>query len=338
MKEGRLPKTEFRMPLSRLESLPVELLQSIFLYSFNVGLPLASPYIALALSIQHVYTKLVLMAFSGIGLDFEDAPLHPDLTGASLQTTVMSRRWFNLDLMRRCQVIFAEEMLERERSNPAWETISVESTEGSWGSQGFHQTSKRTYMLRRDYSYKQIEIHPGALETLVCVRGTYPSTLYRFPLCMARSWAEQAETVLLPEKLLHGPWTDEKLDLLEMLCRAGATVDWVNTSAGEIADQGLKDAIMEGNLRAVKLLTRASPTRDAEIERQNVRVRIDTRHVRLAVLEAGCDLDIVEALVNHPRSTIDQNDEQIVAWAVKHRETKGRMVLGILDKKLLRRC
>lgn len=341
MKEGRLPKPDSKMSLSRLESLPVELLQSIFLCSLNVHLPLASPYLALALSNEHVYTRLILLAFSGTQRDGE-ALLYPDLTSASLQTAIMSRRWFRLDLMRRCQVLFATDILERERSNSAWEIISDETEKISLQDNRDGLISKRSYRLQRDHLSKRVAISQMTTNTLVNVVEKRSTAIYDFPLCISHAWVERSEHVLLPEKLLHGPWNDEKLDLLEMLCMAGATVDWVNTSAGEIAEQGLNDAIMEENRRAVNLLIRG-PTSDLswkpryiywEIERKNVRVRINTRHVRLAVLEAGCNLDIVEELLQHPDSTVDLNDRQIVSWAVKHNaegDIRGKQLLNRLD-------
>ncbi len=332
MKEGRLPEAEFKMPLSRLESLPVELLQSIFLYSPNIHLPLASPYLARALSSEHLYSRLILLAFSAIIRTHEELVLHPDLTSASLQTAIMSRRWFNSDLMRRCQVIFAKEILETEQSNSTWEVISDKTTEVS-NINSVHQTSRRTFQLRRDHLSKQIDVFQGDFGTSVHIVGVASPKFYRFPLCQTAAWVAQSEHVLIPETSLHGPWTKEKLDLLEMLCSAGATVDWINTSAGEIAEQGLKDAIMEGSMRAVKLLTKEPTCISREIERKNIGVKIDTRHVRLAVLEAGCDVDIVQALVQHPKSTIDLDDREIVAWAIRD-QWKGSMKGGWLLNKI----
>lgn len=332
MKEGRLPEAEFKMPLSRLESLPVELLQSIFLYSPNIHLPLASPYLARALSSEHLYSRLILLAFSAIIRTREELVLHPDLTSASLQTAIMSRRWFNSDLMRRCQVIFAKEILETEQANSTWEVISDKTTE-VFNVNSVHQTSRRTFQLRRDSLSKQIDVFQGDSGTSVHIVGVASPKFYQFPLCQTAAWWAQSEHVLIPEKSLHGPWTKEKLDLLEMLCSAGATVDWINTSAGEIAEQGLKDAIMEGSLRAVKLLTKEPTYIPRGIDRKNIGVKIDTRHVRLAVLEAGCDVDIVQALVQHPKSTIDLDDREIVAWAIRD-QWKGSMKGGWLLNKI----
>ena len=58
----------------------------------------------------------------------------------------------------------------------------------------------------------------------------------------------------IPEKLLRGPWTDEKCDFLEVLIRGNAEVDRVNSTSGEVAEQGLWEAIEEHNARAVKAL------------------------------------------------------------------------------------
>lgn len=49
--------------LSNLESLPVELIEKIFLYSLNVDLPRASPRLATAVSNEQVYRLFILLAF-----------------------------------------------------------------------------------------------------------------------------------------------------------------------------------------------------------------------------------------------------------------------------------
>ncbi|KAL4781339.1 hypothetical protein BJX76DRAFT_19429 [Aspergillus varians] len=52
-----------RKSLSRLESLPVELIEKIFLYSLNVNLPRCSRPISAAISSERVYRVLTLLAF-----------------------------------------------------------------------------------------------------------------------------------------------------------------------------------------------------------------------------------------------------------------------------------
>ena len=56
-------KHEKERQLSTIESLPVELIEKIFLHSLNVNLALASPYLASALSSERIYRLLILLAF-----------------------------------------------------------------------------------------------------------------------------------------------------------------------------------------------------------------------------------------------------------------------------------
>ncbi|KAL9136665.1 MAG: hypothetical protein Q9175_002132 [Cornicularia normoerica] len=170
----------------------------------------------------------------------------------------------------------------------------------------------------------------------------------------------------VPEKLLHGPWTTEKCDFLEMVIRGNATVDWVGTTSGEIAEQGLMQALREGNARATRLLvTRAgsgdpqglcglpcSPdSRDIEKVDSGPWPREDlfqasagglrgvgvvprTKHLRTAVLEAGCQQDVVEALLMAEDKNIDVEDRVVLDWAVEKRvlnDERGPWLLSMLS-------
>lgn len=57
------PSPKPRKRLSRLESLPVELIEEIFLYSLNINLPRCSHLIAAAVSSERIYRALLLLAF-----------------------------------------------------------------------------------------------------------------------------------------------------------------------------------------------------------------------------------------------------------------------------------
>ncbi|KAJ5092433.1 hypothetical protein NUU61_007303 [Penicillium alfredii] len=70
----REPVSRPRTPplsLSMLETLPVEVIEQIFLYALNLNLPRASPSLAAALSAEHIYRVLILLAF------WDDPPSHP---------------------------------------------------------------------------------------------------------------------------------------------------------------------------------------------------------------------------------------------------------------------
>lgn len=57
--------------LSLLEALPVEIIEHIFLYSLNLNFPRASPFLSRALSGEHIYRALILLAF------WDDPPSYP---------------------------------------------------------------------------------------------------------------------------------------------------------------------------------------------------------------------------------------------------------------------
>ncbi|KAJ6150323.1 hypothetical protein N7471_001522 [Penicillium samsonianum] len=49
--------------ISLLEALPVEIIEQIFLHSLNLNFPRASPFLSRALSGEHIYRALILLAF-----------------------------------------------------------------------------------------------------------------------------------------------------------------------------------------------------------------------------------------------------------------------------------
>ncbi|KAI9880977.1 MAG: hypothetical protein M1830_009471 [Pleopsidium flavum] len=333
--------------ISPLESLPVELLQSIFLFSLNLQLPLTSSSLNVALSSEHVYTELVSLVLSGVktleGLGF----LYPEISTVSLRTTLMSLRWFTLDLVKKSQARFVQQIVDRERRDNSRPIVKIETRDywlrGPFEDDGIlsmseviqyeHNRSKsiRTYQGCTIQCVDILEQEPfpnGQILSILEMRST--SRMYRLPHCIVGYVSPAIKPSLIPEKLLHGPWTKEKVELLELLCQAGAAVDWVNTSAGEVAERGLEEAIMEGNLRALRLLMHGS----SGANYYGINVRIDTRHLRMAVMEAGCRQEIVEALAYDRDNGIDFSDEKVMAWAFKAQadgNEKGSWVLSLLD-------
>jgi predicted DNA-binding transcriptional regulator AlpA len=88
----------------------------------------------------------------------------------------------------------------------------------------------------------------------------------------------------LPVKLLHGPWTREKIEFLRfLLWVTGMTVDWADDGVREVVQQGRREAMLERNLEAVELFN--------HVRRMGRAPSLDT--IRFAVLEAGCDRSIV---------------------------------------------
>lgn len=356
LEDGRAPRRKSKKQLSLLESLPVELLQSIFLYSLNLQLALTSPYIAAALSNEYVYTELILVAFAGVCTRAPEGagdarliyePLHPQLSSAAVQTTIMSRRWFTLKLVRKCEAIFAQQIVQTERNNDSRQIVKTEANGGHLPSDDpqlplvddtihYADGTSKTISTVHDFSGQQVQVYTeDPSSEFESQRSLTNWWTYVLPNCKANSWRDENAHVRIPEKLLHGPWSEEKMDLLDLLCWAGATVDWVNTSAGEVAERGLEQAILERNTRAISLLVHA-PIEDYP-PRGCVGVTVSMRHMCLAIVKAGNRQDIINALICHPRREWDQDDVEFIRRAFKARskgDKEGQHIVNMLTRSL----
>ena len=127
----------------------------------------------------------------------------------------------------------------------------------------------------------------------------------------------------IPDKLLHGPWSDERCEFLELLLRGGASVDWVGSTSGEVANDGLLQALDERNAWAVGILLLGRHPRTRNLDHfyryipalNGVGVTATTEHLRIAVLQRGCPKDVVTLLMEASKSTIDPSDPVVNQWA-----------------------
>lgn len=114
-------------PRSRLESLPVEILQTIFLYSLEINLPRASSHLSRTLSNPLLYTWLIRLAFSSANKgsqhgfftsEFLPPPLNfwdlPWDQRQHLQTVLLTCRWCTLEFMRKCQREYVEHAIRQK--------------------------------------------------------------------------------------------------------------------------------------------------------------------------------------------------------------------------------
>lgn len=77
--------------------------------------------------------------------------------------------------------------------------------------------------------------------------------LYAFPEELNGLLHVHAETQI-PESILNGPWTLEMEEHLHYLVRARASIDWINSTAGEIAEEVMKLAVNTRNTTVQFLL------------------------------------------------------------------------------------
>lgn len=106
----------------------------------------------------------------------------------------------------------------------------------------------------------------------------------------------------IPEKLLHAPWTKDKTSLLYVLVSMNGEIDWEGSMAGETAKLGIMTAITEGNERAVAALS---------VLLGVVRV-ISTEMLRHAVVECGCNLNILRHLLFNAQILYNESSKELL--------------------------
>ena len=121
-----------------------------------------------------------------------------------------------------------------------------------------------------------------------------------------------------PSKLLRAPWDDEKIDFLRDLRGFGAKINLDDSYDGEIADEALSDAILSKNIKVVRLLSfhdvALRPLRDGgwmqnnpafqdqddqqqEFRLAHLSFQARSKHVKLAVMQGGCDPAMVATVL-----------------------------------------
>jgi hypothetical protein len=138
-----------------------------------------------------------------------------------------------------------------------------------------------------------------------------------------------AEGFFVPEKLLHGPWTSDKAALLYVLVSLNGEIDWKGSLSGETAKSGMREAIRAGNERAVASLAVLLGVPKA----------ITTEMLRFAVVECGCEVNILRHLLYNAqvlagdtsKDVLDFHDPRLWAWAEAHKE-KGEVLKDMLRK------
>lgn len=170
-------------------------------------------------------------------------------------------------------------------------------------------------------------------DTGVKVPGAnYFDGLWPFKFTMIK-YLSFAEGFHIPEKLLHGPWTEDKAALLYVLVSLNGKIDWYGSLAGEAAKEGLKDAVMERNERVVAALSVLL----------GVDANITTNMLLHAVIQGGCDFNIIRHILfnaqilydDAPKDVLDFYDAALWSWADSPegiKEGKGELLKDMLKR------
>ncbi|KAL9613109.1 MAG: hypothetical protein Q9167_002326 [Letrouitia subvulpina] len=342
-----------------LQTLPVEILQSIFLLSWNLDFARASPRFAAAFASPHIKNEVLHMAFPTLRDPACAEKLiaeYPDDGLSELQSAVLRLKWVTFDVMR-------EELLKSQTAYLTSQCQGCSMTEidddgddraGNGKLIQPHESSIRNFFERiqkqRIYT-KDVKLQcREGLEKMIHF-DNYAGMIWEEPLGEHKQRSEPrclrplqcGQRCTIPEKLLHGPWSDAKCDFLEFINWHGANVNSYNTSNGEVAEAGLFDAIREGNHRAVEILLNLSeiPTNYSSTDNSNCICEIcagrcffiTTRHIKAAILQGGCDMDIVHCLLDYAGRLAYwiYEDEEVNHWAIKEKVAGNRKGADLLN-------
>ncbi|KAJ5092431.1 hypothetical protein NUU61_007301 [Penicillium alfredii] len=233
-------------PSSRIESLPVEILQLIFLYSLEVNFPRASPRLGHALSNQLLYTWLVRLVFSSTNPGSREGFFTPDFLPPPLdfwalewqqrqhlQTTLLACRWCTLPLLRRCQREYIAHAIRRKCAGlvfhpddqaaladlrPHFKNLSEcdRAADGHRGKgdliiparldEGCPRSSSRSVDRKL-----AIWFHFGAVQIREPHEVYYENDLFRLPCSVVIGPGR------IPDKVLRAPWSPEQFEFLQLL-------------------------------------------------------------------------------------------------------------------------
>ncbi|OQD75719.1 hypothetical protein PENDEC_c006G07097 [Penicillium decumbens] len=228
-------------PCSRLESLPAEILQLIFLYSLEINLARASPYLSRALSHPLLYTWLVRLAFSSTNPgsregfftpDFLPPPLDfwalPWQQRQHLQTAILACRWCTLPFFRQCQREYVEHTIRRKCANltfspddqarlahldPYFSNLSQcdQAIDGRRGKGDLVLPASAPPVKIRTDRKVAIWFHFGAVQIREPNDIYFETDLFRLPCSVVIAPGR------IPDKLLRVPWSESQFEFLQLL-------------------------------------------------------------------------------------------------------------------------
>ncbi|KAK4550768.1 hypothetical protein LTR36_000347 [Oleoguttula mirabilis] len=168
--------------------------------------------------------------------------------------------------------------------------------------------------------------------------------------CSLWSPLEPSHGLVPPRKILHGPWTQDKIDFLEVLAFGIGDLPALSPVSGEVAHEGLAQAVAESSVAAVRSLLTMGLRPDTEVLRQAVinhgckeaivRVLVEKSGVRHSEHEQSHQVDMSEVQGSDPRPgsapSIDFLDPALWSWADRARiggDGKGQWLMDLLKAK-----
>ncbi|KAL8852058.1 MAG: hypothetical protein Q9221_003083 [Calogaya cf. arnoldii] len=351
---------EAETPPCKLEALPTEILESIFLYSRNLELPRASLALGRTLSttgFKHLVTRAILVdPYLEDCIDDETCEL------GDLQSALLRCRWLDDAMFSHALHHARLAKLAAFFQNPS--VVSMSEVKGaaphnallgpgcpvadtstptvaefvkSMKSQSAPLGERRWEWV--SYSNEKYTLlfptYPGRVLLGKYAKPNDEHTLSSKFICDF----QLAHACEIPTKVLHGPWSESKLNFLHTLLNASAILDWETSNNGEVAETSLREAIVQGNISFLRVMLRTPEIAPWESQKETYSwsyhpgIEITQEHLRLAILDGGCIPSIVNMLLGKGFDKglrLDDND--MLDWATAKAEEGDERGEWLLQK------
>ena len=251
--------------LSKLEQLPQEILEQVFLHCLEISLPRSSLIFGHGLAQNRIYRSLLLLAFFDDDGEqpvpeklFEPAPYRVLNIEEKLrlQAELMTCRWFSLELLKSVMpelsyvAMIHACPLEDATDNRCISTVQEGILQGDDRRTPKYEDQEalaRHFMATEDGEY---------LLRIVC---TYHGPRFYRSFSIAGHGTDRGifNVRVIPDRFLDTPaWTQEKIEMLRLLRHGWRFVqsDVQLTISVNALFAGLKRAIIESNMTALKVL------------------------------------------------------------------------------------
>ncbi|EEP78722.1 predicted protein [Uncinocarpus reesii 1704] len=294
---------------SRLESLPAELIEQIFLECLEFDLPRASPYLGAVLSTDLIYRGLILLSF------WSDPDPADRTATAMLERMLRPFKYNPMDALQRQ----ALQILVLDCRWCTFERIKslvgdmIELSLCRWLSGADAIPTADVDFIKREYKKAPLShIWQVHLDNFVNPRHKFD---------ILQPYLSPLQVLALPDKVLRGtPWTDEKVHFLEFLRKHIRNVKtlkvWDALASRESIQEGIRSAILEHNIRALRALIELDESYHSLLDYRQL-YTLPGEYFVLASRQGGHAITILVLLVRAASMSVPPDDPELTEWAIE---------------------
>ncbi|GKZ17392.1 hypothetical protein AbraIFM66951_004692 [Aspergillus brasiliensis] len=331
---------------SILESLPVELIEKIFLYSLNVNFARCSAALAATVSSERIYRALILLAFwddssaltvtgdqsveAAISRILRPVDYHPlsDAERRHLQSTILRCKWCTI------QRLLAQ--------LPDLMNLAIQR---HWFGAGIimdlHDEESLTRFLAQEEDTRSFQGTDanGANHYTLTVSPLVSVTITHHETDQSTTYPVLG-VLLIPDKLVEDLSTPDHITYLELLRIASGLnrADLVKPTVAvsrESLQIGIRNALIENNAAALSTLLKIDEYYfRSENQSLNpttaVPYSLPAEHFRTAVRFARHDTTFFQLLVRASAESVPADDSEITEWAMSLNNAFGRWLLDLM--------